>query len=97
MDESKSTRIHRFRLVLGEMQDLSGANQKSTAQLEEFQQSNSFRELLRIDGEPIEFEWNIFPGPTSLEILQKIQKDLQDQDIEPEKFRRTDYLHVNVH
>ena len=42
--------------------------------------------LLGIDGEPIEFEWNIFPGLTSLEILQRIQKDLQDQNIEPEKF-----------
>ena len=56
------------------------------AQLEEFQQSNSYRELFGIDGEPIEFEWNIFPGLTSLEILQKIQKDLQNQNIEPENF-----------
>ena len=39
-----------------------------------------------IDGEPIEFEWNIFPGRTSLEILRKIQKDLQEQNIEPENF-----------
>ena len=27
-----------------------------------------------------------FPGRTSLEILQIIQKDLQDQNIEPEDF-----------
>ena len=26
------------------------------------------------------------PGPTSLEILQKIQNDLQERNIEPEKF-----------
>ena len=43
---------------------------------EEFLKSNSYRELLGIDGEPIEFEWNIFPRLTSLEILQKILKDL---------------------
>ena len=40
------------------------------------------RFLNGIDGEPIELEWNIFPGLTSLEILQKIQKDLQDQTSE---------------
>ena len=42
--------------------------------------------LQRIEGEPIEFEWNIFPGFTSLQILTKIQKDLQDRNIEPEHF-----------
>ena len=39
-----------------------------------------------IDGESIEFEWNTFPGLTSLEIFQMIQKDLQDQNMEPEHF-----------
>ena len=58
------------------MQEHSEANQRWNAQLEGFQQSNSYRESLGIDGEPIEFEWNIFPGLTSLEILQKTQKDL---------------------
>ena len=29
---------------------------------------------------------NVFPGLTSLEILQKTQKDLQDRNVEPEKF-----------
>ena len=44
----------------------------------------AYRKLFVIDGEPIEFEWNILPGLTSLEILQKIQRDLQDRNIEPE-------------
>ena len=35
---------------------------------------------------PIEFEWNILPGVTSLQILQKIQGDLQGRNIEPENF-----------
>ena len=33
--------------------------QRLNAQLEEFRQSNSYRELFGIDGEPIEFEWHI--------------------------------------
>ena len=45
-----------------------------------------FVELLGIDGEPIEFEWNILPGCTSNEILQKIQNNLRARNIEPEKF-----------
>ena len=39
-----------------------------------FIQSRHSRELDRIDGEPMEFEWNIFPGFTSLEILAEIQQ-----------------------
>ena len=73
-------------LCLGKVSEYSEANQRWKNQIEEFRQSNSCRELLGIDGEPIEFEWNIFPGLTSLEILQKIQKDLRDRNIEPEKF-----------
>ena len=38
-----------------------------------------------IDGEPIDFEWNILPGRTSLQILQGIQSDLQGRDIEAEE------------
>ena len=55
-------------------------------QVEDFRQSNSYRELLGIDGQPIEFEWHIFPR-TSLEILQIIQNDMQDQNNEPEYFK----------
>ena len=52
---------------------------------EEFRQSNSYRELLGIDGEPIEFRVEYFRGLASLEILQKTQKDLQDRKSEPEE------------
>ena len=64
------------------MSDHSEANRRLENQVKEFRQSNSYRELLGIYGEPIEFQWNIFPGFTSLEI----QEDLQDRDIEPEEF-----------
>ena len=32
------------------------------------------RELDRIDGEPMDFEWITFPGFTTLQILLEIQK-----------------------
>ena len=52
--------------------------------------SASCKELLGIDGGPIEFEWHILTGFTSLEILQKIQNDLRERNIDPEKF--TDWI-----
>ena len=53
------------------MTDLADANRRWEGQLEELQQTDSYRELFGVDGEPIEFEWNVFPGLTSLEILRK--------------------------
>ena len=32
------------------------------------------KDLNRIDGEPVEYEWTIFPGFTPLSILEEIQK-----------------------
>ena len=61
----------------------SEGNQRWTDQLGEFRQSDS-DDGFGLDGESIEFEWNILPGPTSLEIFQQIQKDLQDQNFEQE-------------
>ena len=46
--------------------------------------TNSYRELPGVDGEPIEFEWKFFRELPSLEILQKIQEDLQDRNVELE-------------
>ena len=42
---------------------------------------NSYKELLGIDGEAIEVEWSFFPGFTSLQILRKIQNDMQKRNI----------------
>ena len=35
---------------------------------------HTFRELQGLDGEPIDFEWKIFPGATALDLLHEIQK-----------------------
>ena len=55
-------------------------------QVEELTMYPPHKELLGIDGEAIELEWNIFPGFSSLEILQKIQKDVDRKHIKPEEF-----------
>ena len=85
-DESKSTCLLRFCLMLGEDARSFRSKPKMDCSTRRIRQSNSHRVLFGIDGEPIEFEWNMFPGLTSLEIFQKVQKNLQDQNIEPEHF-----------
>ena len=50
---------------------------KSAIERWEGQVSASHKELTGIYGEPIEFEWNIFSGFTSLQILQEIRNNLQ--------------------
>ena len=40
----------------------------------------------KYNGEPIAFEWKIFPGTTASELLRKIQKDIEGQRIRSESF-----------
>ena len=68
------------------MKDSKDVITRWEGQVEEFKMSPLYKELLGIDGEAIEFEWNIFQGFSSLQILQKIRDDLQERNIEPEKF-----------
>ena len=45
-----------------------------------------YRALDRIDGDPMEFEWNIFTGFTTLQLCNKVQEFLSKMSEEPEKF-----------
>ena len=51
------------------------------------QNSLQQKELDRIDGEPMEFEWKIFPGFTTLQILAEIQNVMTEIKCEPEQFQ----------
>ena len=73
-------------LCLGKIHDPVEAIEQWKGHVATFQVENSFSELLGLDGEPIEFEWTIFPGFTAFEILHKIQSDLEGAHIEPEEF-----------
>ena len=70
---------------LVKVSDSKDANKRWEGQVEEFQMSLSYKGLLGIDGEAIEFEWNVFPGFLSLQILQEIRNELRKRNIEPEK------------
>ena len=51
-----------------------------------FKSSSEYRDLERIDGQPMEFEWNIFPGFTTLQLCHKVQEFLSNVSTEPEDF-----------
>ena len=52
-----------------------------------FVETSYLKDLDRIDGEPMEFEWKIFPGFTTLGILTEIQKMMTESKCEPEQFK----------
>ena len=60
--------------------------QKWKDQIGWFMDSNDCQELNGIDGEPVEFEWNILPGQTILDLLHEIQRKMAENRIKPEEF-----------
>ena len=49
-------------------------------------ENNHFKDRNRIDGRPTEFEWKIFPGFTTLNLLEEIQNFVKVLQCEPEQF-----------
>ena len=55
-------------------------------QLEWFKDSSQYRSLDTIVGEQTEFEWNIFPGFSTLELVREVQKFMSNM-ADPEQFQ----------
>ena len=51
-----------------------------------FKSSSRYRTLDTINGDPMEFEWNIFTGFTTLQLCNKVQEFLSKMSVEPEEF-----------
>ena len=47
-------------------------------QVQWYSDNENFKDLNRIDGQPMEFEWKIFPGSTTMAILNEIQQLMGD-------------------
>ena len=73
-------------LCLGGLSSPNDANRKWEEQVSTLTMCSTFRELQGLDGEPIYFEWKIFPGSSALQLLHTIQKDLEGKCIIPENF-----------
>ena len=53
-----------------------------------FKSSPQYRTLDTIDGEPMEFEWNIFPRFTTLQLCNKVQEFMSKMSEKPKEFTR---------
>ena len=71
-------------MCLGRVSRPSEANILWKELIQYYQKSAEYAEVSGIDGEAIEFEWNIFPRFTSIEILRHLQKDLDARQINPD-------------
>ena len=83
-------------LCLGKMNENPQSNIAWEGRVTWFKSSKEFRVLDRIDGEPMEFEWNLFPGFTTLQLCHKVQELLSRFECNTREFHRKDYLHVDV-
>ena len=61
-------------LCLGKMNQNPASNFPWEEKLTWFKSSSQYRTLDTNDGEPMEFEWNIFPGFTTLQLCNKVQE-----------------------
>ena len=73
-------------LCLGKVSENPQSNIAWQDKLTWFKYSPEYRALDTIDGEPMEFEWNIFPGFTTLQLCSKVQEFLSKMSVEPEDF-----------
>ena len=71
-------------LCLGKIHETTQSNSAWEQRLDWFKSSPEYRTLDRIDGEPMEFEWNIFPGFTTLQHSQEVQELLLRSGDTPE-------------
>ena len=71
------TKVHVFSdsvLCLGKMNEHPQSNITWEDRLMWFKSSSECRALDRIDGKPMELEWNIFPGFNTLQLSHKVQE-----------------------
>ena len=55
-------------------------------QIQWYSENRYFKYLNRIDGQPMEFEWKMFPGLSTIRILKQIQQMMTELQCEPENF-----------
>ena len=73
-------------LCLGKVNENPQSNYAWEDRLMWLKSSSEYKALDTTDGEPMEFEWNIFPGFTTLQLCNKVQEFLSNMSTEPEDF-----------
>ena len=73
-------------MCLGKIHENPQSNDAWEDRLGWFKSSQVYRNFDRIDGEPIEFEWSIFPGFNTLQLSEEVKRLLFRSDETPENF-----------
>ena len=73
-------------LCFGKIHENSQSNDAWEQRLGWLKSSPTYRNFDRIDGEPMEFEWNIFPGFKTLQLSEEVKRLLFRLDETPENF-----------
>ena len=73
-------------LCLGKVHQHPNSNESWKDRIEWITTSQSYRDYDGISGEPTEFEWNIFPGFTTLQLYGKVTDLLSRSGETPENF-----------
>ena len=80
-NHSLHTKVYVFSdsvLCFGKMNENPESNTVWEDKLTWFKSSSQYRTLDTIDGEPMELEWNIFPGFTTLQLVREVQEFCED-------------------
>ena len=83
------TRVYVFSdsvLCLGKILETPQSNDSWEQRLGCLKSSQNYRNFDRIDGEPMKFEWNIFPGFNTLQLSEEVKRLLLRLDETPENF-----------
>ena len=73
-------------LCLGKIHQHPESNEAWKKRIEGITTDNSYRDYDGLNGDPSEFEWNIFPGFTTLQLCGKVNDLLSDLGEAPETF-----------
>ena len=83
------TKVYAFSdsvLCLGKIFENTQSNDAWDQRLGWFESSSVYRSFDRMDGEPMEFEWNIFPGFNTLQVSEEVKSLLLGLGEAPENF-----------
>ena len=95
----QSTKVYVFSdsvLCLGKILQHPESNEAWKNRIAGVKSVKSYRDYDGINGEPTEFEWNIFPGFTTLQLCGKINDLLSSMGQTPESFTGRILFYVNV-
>ena len=82
---SRARRFTYFQILYNALESLARTHCLGR-QIDVVQKFTTIQSFDTIDGEPMEFEWNIFPGFTTLQLWHKVQEFLSKLSVTPEKF-----------